>query len=420
MEKGSILPSNKHGVSPQAGTPVHAQVVDEQVKRIPIPSQLPKGIDFSEIPMSALKSATVEGLISQNEDLMARLSVALRKIHEMEESIAAGERDKKALHSRFQTLREQFMVLEAKDKTSIQRSLQQHQENLNLRHAGDRIEKLYADLYTQAQALQTRMVRLERYRARIRKVAGPMQEKAKRIRLLEQEIVEFRRSLNAQKIAMAEDFELKEARLEGRIKTSHTEHMQTINAFEAKLADSQQQLQALQSKADERDKMYADLLKSENERIYEQRRFEQSRAESDRVVSQMELETSSLRMQLKDLLVDREAKVQELVRLTSEIPDLRERNQNLMEQVESLQTLWNHKQRELEQVDEKNRSLQKLNQTLSVNLNQQRKEIQQLQVELDKEKFAAQEKIKTLVTEIQLLRSDRPPTGGAEGGPEKL
>jgi chromosome segregation ATPase len=414
MEKGSILPSHK--------MPVHAQSVDEEVKKIPIPSQMPKGIDFSELPMSALKSATVEGLISQNEDLMARLSVALRKIHEMEEVLSAGEREKKALHTRFQTMREQFLVLEAKDKTTTGQRLQQHQENLQLRQSGDKIEKLYIDLYAQAQAFQSRLVRLERYRARIRKAAGPLQEKAKRIKMLEEEILQFRRSLSAQKIAMAEEYEIKEQQFEERIKAAQSEHMQSINGFEAKLAEAGQKIQMLQGKADERDKMYADLLKIENERIFEQRQFEQSRAESDRVTGQLEMETASIRMQLKDLLVDREAKVQELTRLTAEIPNLRERNQNLVEQVESLQTLWNHKQRELEQLTEKNSSLQRLNQTLSVTLNQQRKDIHQLQVELDKEKFSAGEKIKTLVTEIQLLRAHMPGVdeGSGGGGSAKL
>lgn len=410
MEKGSILPS-----------PVHARMVDEEVKKIPLPSQMPKGIDFSELPMSALKSATVEGLISQNEDLMARLSVALRKIHEMEEGVAANEREKKALHSRFQTLREQFMVLEAKDKTSVQRTLQQHEENVVLRQAGGKLEKMYADLYSQAQAFQKRMVRLERYRARIQKVTGPLQDKAKRLDMVEEEIVQFRRSLSAQTIAITEAFEARAAEYEERLKAAQGENRKTIEQFEAKLSEAEQRIQALQGKADERDQMYADLLKLENKLVFDQRQFELSRAEADRVNGQMEMETSSLRLQLKDILVDREAKVQELTRLTAEIPNLRERNQNLVEQVESLQTLWNHKQRELEQLDEKNRSLQRLNQTLSVTLNQQRKEIHQLQVELDKEKFTSEEKIKTLVTEIQLLRTQIPASEeGGGGGAEKL
>jgi chromosome segregation ATPase len=411
MEKGSILPSNQ--------MPVHAHTVDEEVKKIPLPSQMPRGIDFTEIPASAMKSSTLNGLISQNEDLMARLSVALRKIHELEQTISAFEGEKKALHSRFQTLREQFMVLEAKDRNTTQRTLKQHEENLSLRQEGSKIEKLYADLYHQAKAMQVRLVRLERYRARIRKVAGPMQEKAKRINLLEEEIVGFRRTLNAQKISLNEEFENKQLELETRIEALRVEHAKTTEALEAKVTAAEQRADGLQSKANERDRMFEDLLKIENQRIFEQRQFEQSRTEADRIVGQAEIETSSLRMQLKDILVDRESKAQELIRLTAEIPNLRERNQNLVEQVESLQTLWNHKQHEIEQQEEKNRSLQKLNQTLSVNLNQQRKEIHQLQVELDKEKFSAQEKIKTLVTEIQLMRTQMP--GGTDGGgPEKL
>lgn len=399
MEKGSILPSQR--------MPVHAQTVDEDVRKIPIPSQIPKGIDFAELPASALKSATVEGLISQNEDLMARLSVALRKVHELEENVNYTERERKSLHSRFQALRDRLMVFEAKDKTTVLRALQQHEENVQLRRDGEKVEKLYVGLYSQAQALQMRLVRLERYRARIRKIAGPLQEKAKRIGLLEEEILQFRRSLAAQQITLSEDFDKKAEAYEARIKAAQSEHIRTISSFENKLLEAEQRIQSLQVKADERDKMYEDLLKFENQRVFDQRQFEQSREESARVTSQLDVENSSLRLQLKDLLVDREAKIQELERLTSELPNLRERNQNLVEQVESLQTLWNHKQRELEQLEEKNRSLQKLNQTLSVTLNQQRKEIHNLQIELDKEKFAAGEKIKTLVTEIQILRAEK-------------
>ncbi len=430
MEKGSILPS-------------HAVHTDEKVKNIPLPSQMPKGVDFSEIPMSALKSATLEGLLSQNEDLMARLSVALRKIHELEEGSAIFEREKKSLHSRFQTLREQFLVLEVKDKSSMSRTMQQHEENTHLRLSTGKLEKLYADLYRQAQAFQTRLQRLERYRARIHKVSPGVQEKLKKIAVLETEIVQFRRSFNAQKINLAEEyeaktaeFEIKAAQYEKRIieireemtaqrNAMQMEHMQSINAFEARIAEAQQEALGLKSKADERDKLYEDLLKAENARIFEKRQFEQSRADTEQTTARLDLETSSLRQQLKDIIVDREAKTQELIRLTAEIPNLRERNQNLVEQVESLQSLWNHKQREVEQSEEKNKSLQKLNQSLSVTLNQQRKEIHALQVELDKERFMAQEKIKNLATELQLLRSIQmpdgaPPVGGGIKGPEKL
>jgi len=410
---------------------LHATQVDEKIKNVPLPTQMPKGIDFSEIPMSAIKSATLEGLISQNEDLMARLSVALRKIHELEEASVVFEREKKALHTRFQTLREQFMVLEAKDKTFTHRSLQQHEDNVKMRQAGDRLEKLYADLYSQAEALQKRVVFLERYRVRVRKVTPALQEKAKKMQALESEIIQYRRSLSAQKIALTEEFDAKTAAFEAKLaaaadasaevkKLLETEHMQSINNYEAKLAEARQEVLGLKNKADERDQLYEELLKTQNQMVFEQRQFEQSREDHDQTIGRLELETGSLRQQLKDIIVDREAKTQELSRLTAEIPNLRERNQNLVEQVESLQSLWNHKQREIEQQEEKNKSLQKLNQTLSVTLNQQRKEIHTLEVELDKERFSAQEKIKTLISEIQMLRTQIPGVDGGGSGPEKL
>lgn len=425
MEKGSILPSPKTA----ATQPVHAHVVDEKVKNIPLPSQMPKGLDFSEIPMAAIKSATLEGLITQNEDLMARLSVALRKIHELEEASVVFEREKKSLHTRFQTLREQFLLLEAKDKTTTGRALQQHSDYTKLKQGTDRLEKMYTDLYHQAMALQRRVVLLERYRARIRRVTPVLQEKARRLQELESDAVHFRFSVNAEKIKMAEEFAAQVAQFEQRLaataqestalkKSLETEHMQSINHFEAKLAEATQEVAGLRAKADERDRLFDDLLKTQNQLVFEQRQFEQSRADRDQNMARLELENASLRLQLKETLIEREAKTQELTRLTVEIPNLRERNQNLTEQVESLQALWNHKQREIEQQEEKNKSLQKLNQSLSVTLNQQRKEIHQLQVELDKERFSAQEKVKTLIQEIQMLRAQLP--GMTGGGEEKL
>ena len=95
---------------------------------------------------------------------------------------------------------------------------------------------------------------------------------------------------------------------------------------------------------------------------------------------------------------------------TTEVPQLREDNQRLREQVESLQVLWAQKQKELDQVEEKNRALQKLNQSLSLNLNSQRKEISVLKLDMEKDGFSAQEKIKALLAEIQMLRHHRSDT----------
>ena len=122
------------------------------------------------------------------------------------------------------------------------------------------------------------------------------------------------------------------------------------------------------------------------------------------LIDNMQNETKALSVQLKEVLVENEGYKSELERQSAELPHLRDQRQALTEQVESLQALWNHKQKENEALDEKNRALQKLNQTISVTLNQQRREIHQLKSEMEQERFASNEKIKTLISEVQMLR----------------
>ncbi len=361
-------------------SPTHAKSVDEKIKSIPLPSQIPKGLDFTDIPVSALKSSTLESLISQNEDLMARLSVALRKVNELEEYTSHLEEERKNIRNRFDILRDQILVLQEKDKSSTQRGLHQHEENTTLKVHSEKLERHYGDLYKQSQALQKRMIRLERYRSRVQKASASVQNKARLAGRFEQELIVLKKELSIQ-------------------------HAQMVASYELKLADAHAEIQTLRPKAQERDRVYEDFVKADNARVYSERQLEEKRIEAEALIEKLQGDCASLRIEVKDLLVDREGKIQELIRLNNEIPFLQERDKSLTEQVESLQALWNHKQFELEQLDEKNKSLQKLNQSLSTTLNGQRKEILELKTELDKERFSNEERVKTLLAEIQMLRT---------------
>ncbi|NJL24681.1 MAG: hypothetical protein HC902_05610 [Calothrix sp. SM1_5_4] len=127
----------------------HTSQADERVKTIPLPNQLPKGLDFTEIHPSALKSSALETLISQNEDLMARLSVSLRKTSELEERLSASESENQSLRARFDTLKQQFLVVQEKDRMSSLRATQLQSENLEQKSRAHKLEKLYADLFVQ-------------------------------------------------------------------------------------------------------------------------------------------------------------------------------------------------------------------------------------------------------------------------------
>ena len=177
MEKGSFHNSARANLS-------STKEADERIKSIPLPNQLPKGMDFSEIPVTAFKSSTLDILISQNEDLMARLSVALRKGSEQEEKISNFERETQTLRTRFETLKEQYLVIQEKDRLASHRTTSLHDENVALRVKISRLEKMYSDIFVQAQALQRRLLHLERYRARVRKASQSLRPRLQEIKHL--------------------------------------------------------------------------------------------------------------------------------------------------------------------------------------------------------------------------------------------
>jgi chromosome segregation ATPase len=375
MEKGSFHTSALQVHS--SVTQTQNQSAEELVKRVPLPNQLPKGLDFTDLPQGSLKSSALESLIGQNEDLMARLSVALRRGGEFEEKIEFLEKENSGLRSRFETLKEQFLLTQEKDKISTTRLNELHDDAVTYKKQSEKLETLYADLYLQAQAFQKRLQRAERGQARLRKAARSLQKKAKGA-----------------------------AQLRKELDHSVVSQQQAIQNYESKLNTVRAEIEGMRAKVQERDSIFEQKVKLENQLVYEQRQTAMRDADNLEQIEKLGAENISLRTQLKETLVTNESQRLEIERLSSELPHLKQVRENLTEQVESLQALWSHKQKELEALEEKNRALQKLNQSISLTLNQQRKEIHGLEQEVEKERFTAEERIKTMLAEIQMLRRE--------------
>lgn len=379
MEKGSFHtsgPSQSANFSETRSGTSLTRELDQRVKNIPLPTQMPKGVDFTEIPAAALKSATLESLISQNEDLMARLSVTLRKTGEIESKSHQLEQENQAIKARFETLKEQFLLLQEKDRMGALRNFQILEENAQQKTQLQRMEKLYADILMQAKAFQNKVIKLERNQARLLKGAKAVQERAKIVSRMERELVDLK-----------------------------TSQASSRNSYESRLADTIGLVESLKNKAQERDEMFEAKTKLENQLIHERRQADLKIHEQEERLADLDKKATELRVEVKELLVDRESKIQEIARLTEELPHLQADRQRLIEQVESLQALWNHKQRELEQAEEKNKNLQKLNQSISLTLNEQRKTVNALETELETERMTNRETVRTLNNEIQMLRN---------------
>lgn len=375
MEKGTFHTS-----------PGWVETHEERVQRVPLPNQMPKGLDFAEIPKNALKSSTVETLITQNEDLMARLTVVLRKNNELEDHLSELETERKSLRTRFETLKEQYQILSEKDRMSVSRALQLTEENSSYKKQIEKLERLYSDVYLQAQSFQKRLQFLERNRSRVLKVARSLQRKGKLFDVIEQDL-----NFNKE--------ELQSVRESLQIQQS-----QIVTNYETKLADVRSEIENMRAKVQERDQIFEEKVSLQNKLVLEQRQFESRSLDYQNQLDRISAENSDIRLELKEALVTNETQRQGMENLRTQFDQMAEREARLIEQVESLQALWNHKQKEWEQSEERNKALQKLNQNISITMNQQRKEIHGLQTSLDQQRFAAEEKIKTLTAEIQMLR----------------
>src|SRR5262245_56948023 len=88
----------------------------KETPSIPLPDEIPPPPDLSHLPKDVLHSSTVETLLTQNQDLMARLAVNIRRCAEMEENALLMEQKFEALRFEKQVATDQVQVFKEKEK----------------------------------------------------------------------------------------------------------------------------------------------------------------------------------------------------------------------------------------------------------------------------------------------------------------
>lgn len=88
----------------------------KEVGSIPLPDEMPRRHDLSQIPKDILKSATVENLISQNEDLMGRLKIALRRLSALENDNQKFNEETHRARLSQSASTDQLLILKEKDQ----------------------------------------------------------------------------------------------------------------------------------------------------------------------------------------------------------------------------------------------------------------------------------------------------------------
>lgn len=338
----------------------------QEPSEIATPNEVPdNSSSHREIPLEIKRSATVEALISQQDDLVARLKVSLRRL-----SLLENENDR---------LRQLHRVIENKNTTLGDQNRVWEEKQELWRNKERKLESLLEDFKTRLpeyEGLSEKLDRYKKYHERIKTQVKPFIHQLKayadsllaEIQKLNAELAEKDaavESLRADKNALLNENDRQRHQAESRQEL-------LVGHFERTLQQSRQEISELQtiiSRLEERSQAFDQMRAREDElsNVVVALRRQKQDIEREHLDKQNELlgtlaQTRSELTTVKEAQADQGRKV---LALESENTRLSHHNQQLEEQLASLRYVWNSKSDELEKTRASLSSMERLNADLS-------------------------------------------------------
>ncbi|WP_413581461.1 hypothetical protein [Bdellovibrio sp. HCB288] len=344
---------------------------------IPLPDELPKRADVSHLPKEILKSSTVENLISQNEDLMARLKVAIRRLSLLEnENQKLSEETNKARLSQ-SSVTDQILVWREKD------NMWKHKVDQIEREREIQAEKLRA-LQEKVRGMTSDLVRHEKYHDRIKNQVKPYISQLKEYSAAQDaRVSELEVDLN-HKEALLRDLRhqvievTKNARYQ--VETSDKKAQEMVQHYEDQIASMSKELKVLHQAQEDLEAKTAKLHSAlerqdtlENELVVVRRSKEDVRHRLEQELNRQQERMTELTRQNQKLGVEHADLQIRVVQDQEVIQKLERENRQYFEQLESLRYMWNAKNEENEKLKVAAAALERLNLELSQKLNDLRK-----------------------------------------------
>lgn len=348
------------------------------IGQIPLPDELPKRADYSHLPKEILKSSTVENLISQNEDLMARLKVALRRLSLLEnENQKLSEETNKARLSQ-SSITDQILVWREKD------NMWKHKVDQIERDKEVQTEKLRA-LVEKVQSMNAELVRHQKYHDRIKNQVKPYITQLKEYsKTQDAKLQDLEASLN-HKEALLRDLRhqiievTKNSRFQ--VEASEKKAQEMIQFYEEQIQSMSKELQVLHQAQEELEvktlKLHTALERQdtlENELVVLRRSKEELRDRLEQEINKQQERMSELSRQNQKLGVEHADLQIRVVDDQETIQKLEKENRRYIEQLESLRYMWTAKNEENEKLKAAASALERLNLELSQKLNEIRKQ----------------------------------------------
>lgn len=340
---------------------------------IPLPLEIPPPPNLSQLPAHILHSGTVETLLGQNEDLMARLKVNIRRNSILEQQIMEQDRQTAELKGAHASLLAQFQVLQEKDEMLREKSqtfdirteeLKNQLELMQIRV--EAAEERSAELRAGIQFERT-------YRRRIRAWVRPFIDGLKsQLADAHTKIAFLDRQLGTREAVIGDLRERMESTISHMqtLQVTHNRNQtQLVEGYEARLTKAESD--AAKAMAE------SSLLREKASRLDEAvsaRAIAENRIVAlERAKEEIEAQVKTFRQEAKAVAAESTTAHESAARLRKEADDAKLELTRVQDQLESMQAVWAEAQKKLEASQLQQDSLNKLNQELSRQLRSERK-----------------------------------------------
>lgn len=386
------------------------EIEEMDVSRIPLPDALPQKLDFKNLPHQVLRSATIDSLLQQNEDLMVRLKVQIRRNADLEEQVQSFKDSSSDVFHEIDRLKDELLIYKEKDRLFAQRNETTEQQLQQLKSKIQFLETQYAELYSAAREKQHKLSEANKLISRHTRYRKALLKVAKNYRSQNVTLTE----LYTQEKTNIKDLQVKLGDAVDRIQFLNRQHKEDqahlTESYESQLSGLSAQLKAAQTEMDQMHSIAQQVedLKDqkitwENERVRLERQISTDRESASKHVRELQEAVAGYRQDAKEKSIKIKGLETDLSTLNESLSTANSTQQALTEQVESLQCLWRDNQNQIDKKDSQIDSLQKLNQQLSQQINSLRKENSDLKNRSENHSFKAEERIKELDSQVKIL-----------------
>jgi Chromosome segregation ATPases len=344
--------------------------------QIPLPDELPRRADLSNIPKDILKSSTVENLISQNEDLMARLKVALRRLSLMEiENQKMTEETGKARLAQ-SSITDQILIWKEKDGLWRQKIDQLEKEKAihteKMRALSSKVESMEADLDRHTRYHEKIKTQVKPYIAQLKEFSRTQAIKGEELQSNLEHKEALLRDLRHQIVELTKNSRFQAESQDKKFHDMVHFYETQLNNLNEEVTEMRQRETDLEGKAL---RLHAALERQdtlENELVAVRRSKEELREHMSGEITSLQERMSELTKHNQKLGMEHADLQVRVVENSETVKTLEKENRQYVEQLEGLRYMWTAKNEETEKLKVALQSLERLNLELSQKINEMR------------------------------------------------